>query len=286
VRYRMLVAGTALLLVAALFAPYLFAKDLPTLIINPIMPFELRADFLVVVSGEVGELSGLKFILDTGSSYTVINQKVADRLRLARRPGKVTNFDRDVAVEWADIPELRIGPIHAQGFHVLVAKLEEYSQFAGDVDGIIGLDLLSRGKKLAIDYEKRLLSFELSDDGMAGRLPSRSFVVPIGIQGTRMRLLVDTGFHDILLYRSRVHEDLPNVRTEGESHSAVIGRMQATQVNLPGVRIAGPDAVEKVFLIDSPERGVPSGVDGYLGPAALHAKRIEFDFAAGKFRWQ
>jgi predicted aspartyl protease len=279
-------AGMLFALLALTFASYAHPKDLDTSTPSPMLPFELRSDFLVVVTGQVGELADLKFIVDTGSSYTVIDQKVADKLHLPRRPGKVTNFDRDIPVEWADVQELRAGPIRASSASVMIVRLTEYSEFAENADGIIGLDLLSRGKKLTIDFERKLLSFELGENGAGERLPSRFFVVPIVIQGFRVRLLVDTGFRDMLLYRDRLRKGLPSVSTVGESRAAVIGRLLAIQVNLPGVKIAGPEKVATVFLIDGPEQGDPLGVDGYLGPASLHAKRIEFDFAASKLRWQ
>ena len=49
---------------------------------NLTMPFELVAGFLVVVDGQIGNLNGLKFILDTGATHSLIDQKVADRLQL------------------------------------------------------------------------------------------------------------------------------------------------------------------------------------------------------------
>lgn len=272
-------------LVALIFSSYAHPKDLDTSMPGPTLPFELRSDFLVVVNGAVGELADLKFIVDTGSTYTVIDQKVADKLRLPRRRGKITNFDRDVPVEWAGVRELRAGPIRASSVSVMVMRLADYSDLAKNVDGIIGLDLLSRGKKLTIDYEKRVLSYELGENGAGGHLHSGSFVVPIVVQGLRMHLLVDTGCQSMLLYRDRLRNGLPSLNTVGESRTGVIGRLGATQVKLPGVKIAGPEKVATVFLIDGPKPGDLPGVDGYLGPAYLHAKRIEFDFAAKTLRW-
>jgi predicted aspartyl protease len=232
----------------------------------------------------VAELDGLKFILDTGSSYTVIDENVAQRLRLARRPGRITNFDRDIAIQWTQIGELRAGPIRAARVNVIVANLKQYSEFAQGVDGIIGLDLLSRGKKLSIDYERRVVSFEAVQDGESA--PSRPFIVPIAVQGVPMRLLMDTGLREVVFYKDRLQKGLPNVRTEGESRAALIGRLHAMQVDLPGVKIAGPETVATVLLIDEPENGNPFGIDGYLGPSFLHPRRIELDFAGHKLRWQ
>jgi predicted aspartyl protease len=249
------------------------------------IPFELLSDFVVVVQGQVGNLDGLRFILDTGSSHTVIDRRVADRLGLKRIPGRVTNFDRYIPVEWADVPQLSVGPIHAVPFRVMVANLSEQSEFGQEVDGILGLDLLSRGKKLAIDYERKLISIDMGPHSKAAEPPPNGFVVPVVVQGVPMHLLVDTGFRDILVYKERLRSGLPHLRTEGEPKKAVIGRLQATQINLPGVQIFGRGAVTPILLIDGPNTDV-GAVDGYLGPTSLHAKRLELDFASKVLRWQ
>lgn len=249
------------------------------------MPFELLSDFVVLVQGEAGELRGLRFIVDTGSSHTVIDRRVAGRLGLRRHPGTIMNYDREIPVDWADIPQLRVGPIRAAGFRVMVVNLAEVSEFGQQADGILGLDLLSRARKLAIDYENRLVSVEMDPQSKGGDAPLNAIVVSVAVQGVPMRLLVDTGLRDMLVFKERLRSGLPHLRTEGEPKKGVIGRLQATQVNLPGVQIFGPDAVTPVFLIDGPKTDV-GALDGYLGPASLHAKRLELDFDSKVFRWQ
>jgi hypothetical protein len=116
----------------------------------------------------------------------------------------------------------------------------------------------------------------------------------VAIQGVPMRLLIDTGLGYVLLYKDRLSAALPHLRTEGEPRYAAFGRLQATRVDLPGVQVFRPRAVTPVFLIEgpgtspetSPETSTPEGIDGYLGPASLHAKRLELDFAAMTLRWQ
>jgi predicted aspartyl protease len=250
------------------------------------LPFDLVSNFAVVVNGQIGELEGLRFILDTGSSYSVIDRKVADRIGLLGRTGKVFNYDRNLAVEWADVSDLRVGPMRLAGIRMRVARLADISEFAENADGIIGLDVLSRARKIGIDYERRNVSFEL-DEGCGSR-PSavKTLRVTVVIQGVPMRLQVDTGLRYVLLYKDRLSGALPHLRTEGESRVGSIGRLRATQVNLPGVQIFGKEAVTPVFLIEDPGRTDLGGIDGYLGPASLHAKRLELDFAAMIFRWQ
>jgi hypothetical protein len=89
-----------------------------------------------------------------------------------------------------------------------------------------------------------------------------------------------------VLTLDRVQKGLPQLRTEGQAIEVGLGRLQPTRVKLPGVRLSGPEAVATAFLTDGPATGQISGLDGYLGVAPLHAKRVEFDFAAMTLRWQ
>ncbi len=283
-RHLLLFAGNAIFGLMSISG--LNAQESGKLSVSPTMPFELVSGFLVVVNGEIGNLHGLKFILDTGASHSLIDRKVADTLRLQRHSGEVISFGRRISVEWADISELRVGPLRAEAIRIMVVKLAEYSELADHADGIIGLDLLSKSRRFSIDYDRRTVSFQLEKDGTPERSPSACFVVPLVVQGVPVHVVVDTGLQGILLYKHRLHKRLPKMRIEGESTNAAMGRLRAIQVRLPGVQIVGAQVAITVFLIDGPDEDALPGVDGYLGPAALQAKRVEFDFDAGVLRWQ
>jgi predicted aspartyl protease len=283
---RILPAGGVGLLLAAVLALQASAQDSHGRYPDTSMAFDLVSGFEVVVQAQIGELSGLRFILDTGSSSSSIDRRVADRMGLHRRPGNVFNFDRNLAVEWTDVSDLRIGPIHVAAIPMMVTRLAGISEFTENADGIIGMDVLSRARKISIDYERKRIFFEL-DEGRGNEPPAtRAFIVPVVVQGTSMRLLVDTGFRYVLLYKDRLRSAVPHLRTQGEARDGVIGHLQVTQVNLPGVQIFGVGAVIPVLLLDGPGKTDPGDLDGYLGPASLHAKRLELDFATKTLRWQ
>jgi hypothetical protein len=281
----LLAAGVGLLLVTALTL-HANAQDLHRPCPDFPLSFELVSNFEVVVQGQIGELDGLRFILDTGSSSSVIDRRVADRMQLHRHPGKVFHFDRTLAVEWADVPDVVIGPLRVAGSSMMVAKLAEISEFADGADGIIGLDVLSRARKISIDYERRRISFEFDAECGSQSSAVKAVIVTVAIQGVPMRLWVDTGMRDMMLYKDRLSSSLPHLRTEGEPMDALIGRMRATRVNLPGVQVFPPEAATPVFLIEGPGKTDIGGIDGYVGPTSLHAKQLELDFAAKTLRWQ
>jgi predicted aspartyl protease len=250
-----------------------------------VVGFDLTADFLVVVEAQAGDVGGSRFIVDTGATRSVIDRKLALRLGLKRQGGQIVNFDRWVPIEWADLPEFQMGPLRAQGLQVMVADLSEYSESAKGVDGIVGLDLLSRTQKFSIDYEKKMLYFELAPNGTSRPVPA-CFVAPIVVQGTTLWLGVDTGLAEILLYKNRLKGDRVEIRTVGKPKNVNMGRVKGTEVTLPGVQLGGPERVITAILIDGPPQLKRSTLDGYLGTGLLHATRIEFDFANMVLRWQ
>jgi predicted aspartyl protease len=284
-RWMRIASGTTIVLGMISTSPTR-AQDVVGSSVSLTMPFELDSGFLVVVNGQIGNLRVMRFILDTGATSSVIDVKVADRLRLPRSAGKVMNFDRRIPVEWTEIPEFRVGPIVTKALRVMVLDLARYSRYGKDVDGVVGLDLLARSEQLSIDYDRRILLFQLANGRRDERTPVLGFKIPIVIQGAPVQFLVDTGFRGILLYRDRVRNQLPRMRTEGEPKQVVESGMRTTEVRLPGMRIGGSDQVRIVFLIDGPGRGDLPGVDGILGAASLHAKRIDFDFTHMVLRCQ
>ena len=225
------------------------------------IPFGMASDSLVVVEGRAGDSGGLKFIVDTGATRSVIDKKVASRLQLQRHAGQIMNFDRFTPIEWAELPELQVGTLRAEGVQVMVVDLPDYSEIANGVDGIVGLDLLSRSDKFTINFSKKRLYFELTVNGGALPVPG-CFVVPIVVQGLVIRVGVDSGVSGIMLFGDRLRKRLHKMRTQGEPKAVTMGRITGTRVTLPGVQLGGPEEAITVILIKGPEEGILPGLDG------------------------
>ena len=121
---------------------------------NDAIPFQLGSGFLIVIEGQIGPLTPLKFILDTGATHTMVDARIADKLSLPRHKGKVLNFDKGIKVDWTNLPELHLGPLAAHNFPVMVGDLKRISEFAEGVDAILGLDLLRTAQSIRIDYRR------------------------------------------------------------------------------------------------------------------------------------
>jgi predicted aspartyl protease len=112
------------------------------------------------------------------------------------------------------------------------------------------------------------------------------FTVRVQVQGHPIDLLLDTGLEGVLLYEDRIRAHVPGLRMEPGVKKVTIGRrMNAKLVTLPEMRV-GPKVMDRqVLLIKGPPGNMLDGLDGAIGIAPFHPKRIAFDFASKTLRW-
>lgn len=255
--------------------------------LNDAIPFQLASGFLILVEGRIGPLTPLKFILDTGATHTVVDRRIADKLSLPRQKGKVLNFDRYVKVEWTNLPELQLGPLHVRDVHAMVSDLKQFSEFAEGVDAIIGLDLLRTSQSLRIDYGTSLVAFKT----LVGDVPVNfgnvfALIVRLPVQGQVVHLIVDTGLQGMLLYADRLRRYVPQLKLTDRITQAHEGRLTGEKAKLAGIRFGSEELQASVLLIPKAPETLPADIAGYLGTSTLHAHIIELDFASNTLRWQ
>jgi predicted aspartyl protease len=244
--------------------------------------FQLSAGYLIVVEGRLGNLSKLRFVLDTGATRSVVDRKVADRLRVPHQKGQreVFSFDKTFKVEQAEFHDVQFGPVRLANLSMLVDDLGRFSEFGSKADVLIGIDLL-RMRNFAIDYDSRKVLFSPLDHARSGPFPEsdpRFFTVKILIQNRPVNLVVDSGLDGILLYEDRVRESVPKLRIAGRTKPTNFGsRLQAKWATLPNVRIGATDRDTRVLLMNAPPSHILRGVDGYIGTATL-GRWIGFNF--------
>ena len=184
---------------------------------NAELPFRLSSGYLIQVEGRIGTKNNLKFILDTGASITIVDQKIADKLNLDRRPAQSFNFDRKLKWDSATLPDLQCGLLYASNIFVFVGRLAEYSEFARNADAIIGMDLL-KFTNLSIDFDTHKIAFHPSTQKVSV-VPadplSQCPILEVQVQGNTVRLIVDTGLAGIVLYEERLRQRVPGFRTTG-----------------------------------------------------------------------
>jgi len=245
--------------------------------------FELSAGYLIVVKGRIGSLTNLRFVLDTGATRSVVDRKIVDRLHVSVQgeQHQVFSFDRASSLKQAKFQDVQFGPVRLANPSMLVADLPRFSDFGRDVDALIGMDLL-RARNFAIDYDSRKVSFSPPDRAGSAAVPESDplfFTLRILIQEHPVHLVVDTGVDGVLLFEHTLLESVPNLRIEGRTKATSLGRrLRAKWATLPNVSIGAMNGDIRVLLMKAYPGQILRGVDGYIGPASLKARRIEFNF--------
>lgn len=274
------------------FPSVLQADDQPRPAESPFgstLPFRLSSGYLIQVEGRIGDQTNLKFILDTGASISMVDQRIAQKLKLDAHTAQSFNFDRNLEWKKATVPEVQFGPVRAANVAVLVGDLARYSAFARKADAIIGMDLLNLSN-ITIDFGAGSLIFDAAAPQAywpGGDPMTKCLVIALQIQNRPVHLIVDTGLQGILLYEERTRKSVPGLRTAGSIKNAAMGgRMQVKQATLPDVVFGTRNREVRVLFLPSPAADTLPGIDGIVGISALQARRVHFDFSKKTLSWE
>ena len=111
-------------------------------------------------------------------------------------------------------------------------------------------------------------------------------ILELRVQDCPVNLLVDTGIEGIVLFEDRLRSRIPQLHTEGNMDSILIGQSHAKQAILPSVRLGTRTVDLRVLLLKGPHGDALPGLDGYWGTTSFRAHRIDFNFATNKLSWQ
>jgi len=242
------------------------------------IPFQLRAGFRIVVDVKVGSLSGLKFILDTGTTHSVLDTKTADKLAIPRQDATVLNFNRQLKVGWSSVPEFQIGSLQIHNLRMMVASLRESSEFADAVDGIIGLDVLRLYQRIRINFDDKLLTLAVghaSDHAELNR--SQAFAIHLNVQGRQLCLILDTGLRGIVLFKDRIRNDAPHLKLTKQTPGSE-GSFAGELAVLTGIHVGSRESQSSAFVIRKAPKSLPAGIDGFIGVRALNSSLVELHF--------
>jgi len=263
--------------------------DLPLTVHGGVLPFRFSEGYLIMVEGQIGAQTNLKFILDTGATISIIDTRIADKIKLQRHSAESLSFDRKLNWEATTVPEVQFGQITAHNVRILVGRLAEYSDFAKKVDAIIGMDLLKL-RDFSIDFDSKKIIFDTPQreyTPAAGEPLSDCLILEAQIQGQPVRLIVDTGFADLLLYEERLLKRVPALRTAGSPTGVSLGgRLQAKQAVLPDVVFGARKGAVSALLVQGNPPETLSEIDGVVGLTPLKTHRVHFDFVGRRLSWE
>lgn len=252
------------------------------------LPFKLYNGYLIVVEGRIGNLSHLKFGVDTGITHTTIDRRVAKTLPISPTSDRVVNFDHTVKTAWSVLPELDFGPVHVSNASVMVGDLRYLESSATHVDAMIGLDVL-RLQDFTIDYREKRISFGL-EPSASHQVPMQPgtlcLTVEMSVAERPARLIVDSGLAGVLMYSDRLTDRGISFDVKSQTSGSSVGGPVPLKIAIvPPLRIGTRSIDRQVALTESPgERFLP-GIQGYLGTSAIKARRVHFAFSENTLSW-
>jgi len=289
--------SSCLLLILALSNPSLggaqpINPDLPethSLAQSPIkLPIRLHWGYLVVVEGSIGN-QRLNFLIDTGAYPSVVDQKIAHELGLAEEPSRVNLSNKSIQTRRVVLPNLLLGPVHAESLPVLSEDLSFLQRATGyKVDAIVGLDVL-RKSSFTIDYRAKEILF--------GPVESLSFsasfetgppivTVRMRFQTRQLLLAIDTGGPDLMLFNSRLPDSIGFQELGTEKVADVSGAFQRRRVRIPGVFLGNEKIGEQIAFVIDDQKDDGDRFDGVLGVRGPQFWKVAFDFERRRFSWE
>jgi predicted aspartyl protease len=254
-----------------------------------ISPFHLGSFGEPILDLSVNGRGPFRFILDTGSTHTIVTDQLARSLELhpIAKAALTTTAARQVEAI-VRVPKIALAP--GDELEALASVLPAQALDAqGGIDGAIGQDLLA-DRVFTLDFERRRILWDV-----AAIDPQRSIVLTIASEDGRfvaelpqpdfaLRLVPDTGASDLVLY-SRADRPLPPVAREDGTATldTVTGPTSARLVRLRELHVGAASLQNVRAAIRSAPLSAGS-VDGLL---PLHIfRRAVFEPRAGRLTLQ
>jgi predicted aspartyl protease len=254
----------------------------------PAVPFHLIEGWAIVLEGTLAAIPNCRIMIDTGAVPSAINSKFVKRLGLTGASQRLSIMSRSVNAQKLRVPEVRIGPVSAESLDMMAVDLDRIEQRLGTrIDAVIGLDFLAK-RNFRLDYRHKKLVFTSNPDAYgAGAIPFEMeheaggayILLPLRNDGQNLQVLLDTGTKDLTLFDRRISGKLRRLRVLGvDSNVTAAGRDPLVAVQMDAIHV-GPVFREKqkAFVLTNSEED-SQRFDGILGPAALGAIAVAFDF--------
>jgi predicted aspartyl protease len=233
-------------------------------------------------------MSRLNFILDTGTTRTVISPYIADKLKLQGKIYKKVRSGhcKSLMLRLVSLPEVRVGSLRSNSTQALVTDLN----FRGiRIDAILGLDLVKQ-KNFTIDYQTNRIVFDkvINSDFYIHFPRSLHFVmVVMKIDGQKLLLKVDTGLSGLILFENRINCKLNMTKSNNRRYvQHVAGTTSLQRVFLTDASLGGSHWSKLSAHLMETHSEASSGLSGLIGLKELGINRISFDFEHGILSWE
>ena len=129
-----------------------------------VVPFELAApnDAAIIVPVKVNGHGPFKFVLDTGATFTCIDQKLVDQLKLTEWRGQFgvgVLAPTEGAVKLVSIDTFEVGNTKATDLKGCAIEFSRLQTGGLEARGLVGLNFL-KSFHVSIDFEKKILRLD------------------------------------------------------------------------------------------------------------------------------
>jgi predicted aspartyl protease len=255
------------------------SKHSDCLIPRASIPVKVYRGFLVVAEGQFGgEIEGQNFVIDTGTSPSILNIGVARRLGLPLSRARISAIGGLSETFAATVPEIRLGPLQAMSVPVLVSDLSRLERdLKLPIAGILGMDLLGRSS-FRLDYGKQLIEFgEIAPEGIPIELSMHAGlpIAEIKVGGKSLRLLVDTGTDRMVIFGPRPAAEIsPNPANSLLQDAGVANVVRARAVSTLDFELSGVRFRQSAYFVSNGEEPL---FDGLLGVRSLGVRVLSLD---------
>lgn len=239
--------------------------------------FRLARKHFVIVPVLVNGQGPYEFLLDTGSTTSVVERKLATDLGL--KPLQQTAIRTATGTEGvpiARVHQIDVGSQSARTVLVLCSEMDAVRSLDENIRGILGFNVLSRFR-YTLDYRRKKLRFEGVGAVEGTRIPfdpsGRSIILSTG----HLRLMLDTGATGVFLFHAGGLDIEMNPRSIG-SVSTLSGR-HVTRSGLLRRLVIGDETFRGVPITLVPQSELEERADG-LVPGTLFDS-IYVDHEAG-----
>ncbi len=232
----------------------------------------LDAKGSVIVPVTVGALRDLHFLLDTGSTRSVVSEAVALQLALppAGRTEVVTSVGASLALVVA-LPSICLATQCIDDALAIVSATKSLQIGSQQLDGILGGDVLG-SSDFTIDYTRRRFDWgggadaRRSDDRLTSSVEEgRAIVTAPQRGGSSLRLVADSGADSVVFFESQRVRALSTV--SGVSRFTLLtlgGSRRAESVLIPMLRVGSAMWIDEIGAIVPRPSDYPQTIDGLM----------------------